>query len=375
MAFSRPSLDQLISRARADVEAELGNGAAYLRRSFEAATAKVQAGLGHTLHGHLAYLAKQCVPFTAEDEFLVGWAEFFMGADARNAATHAVFDITVTGTVDGTTIPSGTQWSRGDGVVFESTADVDLSGLEATISVQAVATGVAGNTLAGTTLSITSPIVGVDAAATVGGTENQTVGGGADIESIAALKQRLLDYLQSPPKGGAAGDYVTWARQVDSVTRAWELPLQLGPSTVVVLFVQDLFDADGFYVATVFPSPAAVTAVQDYLNDRIPITVNPSFTAPSGHIDYVFAPTEVPLNPTVALSPNTAQAQTEVTHYLQDLLLRESEPGGTLPLSHIDEAISLAPSEIDHNLVSPVADIVASALQLYTLGTITFQDL
>ena len=57
---------------------------------------------------------------------------------------------------------------------------------------------------------------------------------------------------------------------------------------------------------------------------------------------------------------------------LADLIRRESEPGGTLLVSHIREAISTAQGETDHELTSPTADVTVQATQITTLGTVTF---
>ena len=52
MAFERPTLQQLIDRAQADLRAELGL-AAIVRRTFLSAFARVIAGAAHSNHGHL----------------------------------------------------------------------------------------------------------------------------------------------------------------------------------------------------------------------------------------------------------------------------------------------------------------------------------
>jgi uncharacterized phage protein gp47/JayE len=347
------------------MESELQNGAAYLKASFENATAVVQAGLAHTLHGHLAFIARQVVPSTSEEEYLIEWAEFFLGAGARRAATSAVFPIGVTGTVDATIIPAGTVWSRGDGVTFTNNSPATLVGFEATIEVTAVVPGVASNTLANTGLVLTNPIVGVNPNASVEGVGLQ--GGGADIESLESLRQRMITFVQDPPKGGALGDYITWALAVPTaaITRAWELPGVMGPGTMLVLCVQDVFDADGFYVGTVAPAAAIIEAVRVYIEARKPVTA----------ILFVVAPILTSVNLTISLDPNTPDVQIQVQQYLEDMFLRESAPGQSIALSLINEAISLAPGEDDHTLTVPVVDPVAANSQLLVLGSITFGDL
>ena len=57
---------------------------------------------------------------------------------------------------------------------------------------------------------------------------------------------------------------------------------------------------------------------------------------------------------------------------LADLIRRESEPGGTLLVSHIREAISTSAGETDHVLTSPTADVVEQATEIATYGMTTF---
>ena len=370
MPFSRPTLARLIGRAKADIESVLQNGAAYIRRTFEAAIATAQAGLAHGLHGHIAWGARQILPDTSDEDILRRQAS--VHGIEPNEAEPAELTILVTGTAADVPIPSGTQWTRADGVLFESSTDYALPSsppLEVEVEVTAVEAGAAGNTIPGAMLNLVLPIVGVNASAAVNGSGDVAIGGGADEEDVDSLRARLLEHLANPPKGGAEGDYVAWAKDANSsVTRAWERPYQLGPGTVVVYFVQDVFDADGFYVSTTFPSSGDVDEVQAFIDPLKPITDN-------ANIDYVFAPTQQLFSPTIQITPNTAAVQEQVTRQLQDLLLRRAEPGGTLRLSEIDEAISLASGEDYHILTSPVADVTSTTAQLLVLGTITFQDI
>lgn len=358
MPFSRPTLERLIARAQADVEALLENGASRVRRSLEWVMSRVMGGLAYGLHGHIDYVSKQIIPDTAEDEFLVRWASVW-GLE-RNSPTAATFEILVSGT-EATVMPAGTVWSAPNGQTYATLAEAIMPGEgEASVEVEAVETGTAGNVEAGTTLSIVSPIAGITSSAVVNG--SGLVGGGADIESIEALRARLLARIQTPPSGGGPGDYVDWALEVDGITRAWELPNQMGPGTVVVLIVQDTFDEDGFFAATVFPVGADVTEVQTYIDGLAPVTVDVT----------VQAPLEQELNPSISITPDTAAVRESVEQHLNDLLLRRTEPGGTVLLSEINEAISLASGETDHTLVSPVANVTTAATEILTLGTITW---
>lgn len=383
MPFSRPSLSRIKSRVLSDIESVLRNGAAYMRRTFESAIGTAIAGVSHTLHGHIKWVSQQILPTDAEDEFLVDHAETWMGPNARNLATRAEFDATIIATEGDVTIPADTMFTRADGVAYVTVEEVvysDIPPFDATVSLRAVEAGSDGNVLPGTELTLTNAIDGLSGIATVNGSGSSLIGGGTNIEDIEALRSRLIEFIQSPPKGGATGDYVTWAKQVDGVSRAWELPHQLGPGTVAVGFVTDTFDDDGFFESTQIPDAGAIEEVQDYLNDRIPITANGSATSDSGHIDYVFAPTLYSLNPSIQLRPNNSATRTAVTRSLEDLLLREAKLSTvvserTIPLSRINEAISIAVGEEDHILISPAADVVPTATQLVVLGTPTFADI
>ena len=57
---------------------------------------------------------------------------------------------------------------------------------------------------------------------------------------------------------------------------------------------------------------------------------------------------------------------------MQDLLLREAVPGGTILLSHIRAAISAAAGETDYVLLSPSANVTNSTGNMSTMGTITW---
>ncbi|RMG49544.1 MAG: baseplate J/gp47 family protein, partial [Gammaproteobacteria bacterium] len=216
------------------------------------------------------------------------------------------------------------------------------------------------NADANVTLSLVSPIAGVDSSATVA-TGGLT--GGADQETDDALRDRLRARVQNPPHGGARKDYEAWALEVEGVTRAWVFPHWTGAGTVGVFFVRD----DD---ASIIPDAAEVQAVQDHIDALRPVTAAVT----------CYAPTAVPIDMTIQLSPNTTAVQSAVQAELQDLFRREAnvEDGngsGTLLISHIREAISRAEGEVDHVLVTPSADITLSPGEMAILGNLTFQAL
>ena len=128
--------------------------------------------------------------------------------------------------------------------------------------------------------------------------------------------------------------------------------------TVSVWFVRD---GDGTGSA-IIPDASEVAAVQAVLDVEKPVTAAVTAIAPTG----------VDMDPEIELTPDTTAVRQAVEDALEDLLVREAEVGGTLPLTHIAEAISTAAGETDHVLVSPTGDVTVTAGQLSLLGTITW---
>jgi len=349
MPFSRPALPTLIARAEADIETRLPGADARLRRSNLNVLARVHSGAAHGLYGYLDWIARQVLPDTAESEMLERHASIWKVP--RLAAAPAIGAVVFTGT-NGATIPVGTPLLRSDGAEYVTTAEGVVAGGSVEVGVTASAVGQVGNAVAASVLNLEAPIAGVNSTATV------TAGaltGGADIESDDSLRARLLARIQAPPHGGASHDYVAWALEVAGVTRAWCYPQELGLGTVTVRFVRD----DD---ASPIPDAGEVAAVQAYIDALRPVTADLT----------VVAPVAVPLDFTISITPDTSAIRAAIEAELRDLLRRESEPGATILLSHIREAISLAAGENDHTLTVPAANVTHAVGEMATFGTITW---
>lgn len=349
MPFERPDLPTIIDRIGADIESRLPGADARLRRSNLAVIARAEAGVAHSLYGYIEYYARQVIPDTAESEWLERWATIW--GVVRKPAAAASGAVTFTGT-NGVSIPTGTVLQRSDGAEFETIADGTISAGTVDIVTTARIAGDAGNTSAGSQLSLAAQVLGVTSAATVaaGG-----LVGGADVEADDALRQRLIARIQQPPHGGASFDYIAWALEVPGVTRAWVYPMEMGPGTVTVRFVRD---GD----ASIFPDAGEVAAVQAHIEALRPVTAEL----------FVVAPVALAVNITVAITPDNPQVRNAVTAELADLFSREAVPGGTILISHIREAISLATGENDNVVTVPAGNVVAGAGEMPVLGVITW---
>lgn len=345
--YNRPSLGDIVQRVRTDVLSRLST-ADVLRRADAEVYASVMGGVAHGLYGFIDWLSNQLLYDTAEAEYLERWCSIW--GVPRKAAAAATGSVTFA-VQAGAVIASGTLLQALDGAQYQTTADATVVGTSATAPLAAVVAAAAGNRTTGQSLSLVSPVVGVQSTATAG-----ALVGGADVETDDSLRTRLLARIQQPPQGGAATDYTTWALEAAGVTRAWVYPAELGQGTLTVRFVRD-------NDATLIPDAGEVAAVQAYIDARRPVTAQVS----------VLAPAAVPLNFSISgLVPATTTVQAAVVAELQDLLLREATPGGTILLSHLRAAISAAAGETDYVLVSPAANVTNTTGNMSTMGMISW---
>lgn len=349
MNFNRPTLTQIDARIRGDLDTGLPGADSRLRFSVLDVLAGMLAGASHGWHGHADWIARQILPDTAEAEMLARHAAIW--GVTRKPAQAASGPVTISGS-DGAAVSAGDVLIRSDGARFVVTAGAVIAAGTGTLTVEAEAGGAGGTALAGQKLTFSSPVAGVlaEAAVAAGG-----LTGGAEEESDASLLARLLSRIQTPPHGGTAKDYKDWALAQPEVTRAWVIPGWMGPGSVGVTFTMDARPA-------IIPLEADVDAVQAAIDAVRPVTA----TA------HVFAPSPVPLALTIRALPPTPEVQAAIAAELADLIFREAQPGGTLLISHIREAISIASGETDHEVIAPVANVAVAAHELLVPGVIAW---
>lgn len=378
MPYARPTLTELRDSAVADITAsDLPNADGLLRRSVLRVMAWVQAGLAHLHYGYLDWISLQSVPFTATDEYLEAWAA--IPGITRNPATAAAGSATFTGTPT-TPIPSGTLITRADGYTYATTALGTIPGggsvtvpiVAWSISLSIPATGPDGNADDATPLTIANPISGVTSA----GVAETAITGGADQETDASLRDRMLAAFANPAHGGSAADYVAWARGVSGVTRAWCSRLGAGAGTVVVYVMLDVAQSafNGFPqgtdgVATDEPR-VAPTATGDQLAVADAIFPVQPVTA----LVYVYAPDAQPLNfSIIGLTADTAPIRAAIAVALKDMLVRKGSPLADVAVAESDAeaAILAVPGVVSFSLGGswPVTPAFGSIL---TVGTITY---
>ena len=214
--------------------------------------------------------------------------------------------------------------------------------------------GSSGNLPAGARLTLISPVAGIQSAAIVGA---DGLAGGTDQEGLDGLRDRVHRRMAEPPQGGSLADYETWALESHTaITRAWATEHEQGAGSVVVRVVCD-------NQGSPIPSADVLEACDAYIGER----------RPAGRRSvYVLPPVAVPVQYQIQAVPNTAPVRAAIEAELRDLHRREAAPGATLPLSHIREAVSIAPGETDNQVLQPTADLIHGVGEMATFGGITW---
>lgn len=341
MPWRRPTLGEIATRIRTDIEALVGKFPTP-GRMFDV-LAILSSRLNHGAQGHLANVMATALINKCTDEAVLRWARVFNVPPRAGSKSSgdAQFSAPVYASV-----PVGTIVKAGDAefVVLSSVWLLSII----TVSIEAVEPGAAGNVATGESIVLQSPVPGVETEGLIdAGPSGAGTTGGTDVESVEQVRARLLRRYKNPPRGGADGDYVSWALEVPGVLRAWEYTARTTARTVDLLFVVEV---EGDLNAWTIPNATQITAVQDYLNAKAPSTVTVT----------VSAPTAQSITLDITLAPDDANTRAAVESSLKQMYSREASPGGTIPRSVVLAAISDAAGETDHAL-NTAGDIVASS--------------
>lgn len=350
MTFEVPTRRVLIARAQADIDARLKGADSRLHASNLNVLSIVHAGGMDGLYRYAAWIARQMYVKTCDEaQLLIRANELGVPRkDPSRASGYVSFPAS-----SGSVIPAVSDLVRSDGVRYQVVTEASAVGGSITVFVRANEAGAVGNVAAAASLSLLTPVPGVQSSGTVGA---DGISGGSDIEGVESWRDRVLRRMRQAPQGGSKSDYETWALEVPGVTRVWVAAHEMGVGTVTVRFVRDNDD-------NIIPDAGEVDAVQAYIASRRPITAKAL---------YVAAPIPVPRNFTISLVPGTSVVKANVEASLRDFIRREAEPGELLLITHIAEAISTAIGEDDHVLTSPTANVPHAPGELAVMGVITW---
>jgi uncharacterized phage protein gp47/JayE len=232
--------------------------------------------------------------------------------------------------------------------------------------------GAAGNTPAGTQLTLDVSISGVDSTVTI----STAITDGADIETEDAFRSRTLLAYQNTPQGGNDDDYEGWALEVSGVTRAWTAPRLMGAGTVGVYIMIDGTDESnhGFPVGTDGISElddwSAVKAtgdqgrVADYIFPLQPVTA----------LVYVCSPIQKTVNFIIdGISTADSTTTAAIDAAIDSVFFESGNPtGGKILLSDLVIALSNVSGTSGFILTSPSANIITAIGELPVRGTVTY---
>lgn len=355
MPYNVPTLRQIIASGELDLESSLGT----VLPKFgieQALNIAVSAGI-RDAYDHQAWIVRQIIPTTESDDQTIIELAQFEGV-IRKQATYAVGPSTLSGNVPA---PVGTVLQHKDGRQYAVTSSASPSSGTVAVQVQAAAVGAAGNLPPGEVLTLVTPVPGLQSSGASG-----DISGGADIEPIAELLERLLFRKRNPPMGGAVADYVAWMREVPGVTRAWAYDVWQGGGTVGIGWVfDDRID--------ILPTPTDTLAMMEYLF-RHPDPATGVLVGRPGGIEPVpigplLKTTDLAITPT----PDSADIRAAIQRNL-DGYERTLQPGDTLLLSKIRTAIGTAAGVKNYTL-DLAADVPADIDELNVIGVITWPTL
>jgi uncharacterized phage protein gp47/JayE len=274
---------------------------------------------------------------------------------ANEAAYNGTFTITATSLTTFTYEVSGSPSSPATGTITLGYTGVSTA-------VRSIGTGKSYNASSGSSMTIFSPLSGIDDTAYVDFGE---IGGGTDIETDTDLKDRVQYRYANPVSLFNASAIIVQAKKVAGVTRVFVETITPYPGAVTVYFTRD-------NDASIIPSASEVTKVKDKI-----LEITPGHTEPSDVV--VSAPTAVTVDFTfTGLSPNTATMQDAIENRLEVLFEEETTVGADLKEVAYESIIwqTIDPETGDRvssfTLSSPSGDVSISSGEIPVLGTVTF---
>ena len=366
--FKIPTLKDLMEQARQAFRAYLKGSDAYIWPNNVYASAKVMAGLGFEIFGFANYIQRQKFALTADGENLdLHGNELGL---ARRPATPARGYVAITVDEGALSVELGAIFRRTDAVLYRAIAPASR-GTPGILQVEVIGAtdGKAGIAIAGTPLEIVSGVIGEGLAEVAA----NGITGGTDVEDDEDFRARILFRKRNPPHGGAAADYVMWAKEVSGVSRVFVERVWAGAGTVRVFPIMDDLYSDG-----IAPSPQ-IARVTDHI----------SAVQPAGAIVTVVAPTAKVVDITIEnLVPDTTAQREAVMAALRETFQRMSVVAGSdasngsmdylaIPASFsrswIWQAVANATGEQRHSITAPADDVPLSSGEMATLGVVTFE--
>lgn len=219
-----PTISELYSGIKADLEAEFGTSIPVFGKSFLRTMAIVQAARLKLYYFAIGKLQKNIFVDTADKETSGGTLERFGRIKLKRdpfPAASGQYSVQVIGTV-GATIPASTTFKSNDDSLSPSKLFIlDVAYVLAsnpdTITLRALEAGGDSKLIIGNKLTATAPIADVNKSVTVSAETVEPL----DPEDIEEYRRKCLEAFRLEPNGGSASDYRLWASDAQGVQRVY----------------------------------------------------------------------------------------------------------------------------------------------------------
>ncbi|MGD8172129.1 baseplate J/gp47 family protein [Vibrio sp. TRT 21S02] len=352
MPYEVPTLRELVESGLIDIESSLDK--VLEKYGVEQALNVSVSGSVRDLYDYQTWIVRQIIPTSeSEDQTIVDVAR--AEGVPRKQAAPSTGPVTFVGT---SPIPLDTLMTHQNGLTYRVIEAQEPDAGSVVVTVLCEETGPDGDLLSGQVLTLASSVPGVQPEGISG-----DISGGADIESISSLLERLLFRKRNPPMGGAVYDYVAWCREVAGVTRAWAIDAYQGGSTVGYAFVFDNRE-------NILPTVTDRDNMAQYIF-RHPDPATGIDVGRPGGIEAIYIPLTLKVTDlAIILTPDNPDNRTAVMQNLE-AYWRSLSNGSTLYVSKVRTAIGEVDGVEDYQL-DLVADVTATDEQLHALGDVTW---
>lgn len=369
MSLDTPTTKEISDNIIAQLEASLNQSIPLLPKSFLRVLSKALAAVFILLYKYAGFTFLQMFVQTAtiaETEIngvivspLLAWGRL-IGVGDPAPATHAELLINITVENQVGSLPSGSQLVNAtNGVTYITIGSVLLNAATVQATIRAASdqaggggAGTIGNLEPGAIVSFANPLPNVARDAVV---DSQTVTG-ADGESEAAYRQRIIDRFQKRPQGGALADYELWAEEPAGVLNAY--PYTSDCPGQVDVYIESATEPDGI----------PTTAQLEEALDSIELDENGlASRRPANALANTFSIARVGFEVTIAglVVDNEVEVEADITAAIEEYFL--SRAPFIIGLTVLPRQDRITRSGVE----GTVDDIVSAAGGIFSAATIT----
>ncbi|HFU5873407.1 TPA: baseplate J/gp47 family protein, partial [Yersinia enterocolitica] len=183
--FNRPTLPQLITQIRSDLNSRFQTDAV-LRRTDTEVYSRVHAAAVHTVYGYIDYLARNLLPDQCDEDWLTRHGN--MKRCPRKEPATATGFVRWEGVTNGIEVPAGRVIQRDDLQEYTTTATATAVAGVLRVPVICSVAGTLGNTDDGISMVLTQPINGLPSSAAA-----DSIEGGTDVEPVDEWRARVIE--------------------------------------------------------------------------------------------------------------------------------------------------------------------------------------